>query len=304
MKKNLSKILSFCISLTLVLGSAIQSFAMEPEIFTSEVNEYEMYKSDIAKSDEELKEMGMSDDEINELRQLDFNEIFKERAKLSDEILKNMGYSTKQMNILRKYYLDNRAAYNIDNMYNESEDYPTLFSTMSLTASHAGGGTDKRIGVSFTWQWSSLPTYYGGRDILVATWTGTDSNGYPLNVAIDKGSSYHTGYDKNLKTGKIIQKSLGFTTINEYGAAESKFKLGYRIEDLISYYYKGTGKIYVKATGTKNIKEIAMAFGYVHTKVGIGASIDYKGGLSFSPSTTGVKVAGVSNRYNKTKKIS
>lgn len=304
MKKELLKILSLCMSAMLVLGGTVQAFAMEQSFFTSKVNEYEMYKNDMAKTDEELKEMGMTDDEINELRHFDFNEVFRERSSFSDDILKNMGYTSKQIEVLRSYYLNRTSNYDIDEMYNESDDFQTLFSTMSITTSHAGGGTDTKIGVSFTWKWSALPAYYGGRDILVATWTGTDTGGSPLNVAIDKSASYHTGYDKNIKTGKETKKSLGFSTINEYGAAESKFKLGYRIEDLISYYYKGSGKIYVKATGTKKIKEIAMAFGYVHTKIGIGASIDYKGGLSFSVSTTGQKVGSTSSRYDKTKKLS
>ncbi|MDO6353897.1 hypothetical protein Q3V94_02205 [Caloramator sp. CAR-1] len=222
----------------------------------------------ISKTNEELKNQGLNDEQIKELRNFDFNKIFSERAKLNNYELKKMGYTDEQIFKLKNLYGQTEDTKQVKDKIEIQDIYAAgIFADLTLTT-WLISGSDTSIKVGFSWRWSNLPAYYGGRDVIAVIWQGTNTFGQPINVSIDRTASYHKVQESNTNSqldGKVT--NLEFEVVDYYHSAKSEFQLGYRIEDMIGWYQNGWGAIKVNATGSHSIKEVAMKISYGHKYV-------------------------------------
>ena len=281
MKKMFSVFISMLI-LIFFTSSVAFAGSVNDGIKTIKVTEYDLYRQLISKTDEELKNQGLNDEQIKELRNFDFNKVFLERAKLSNHELKKMGYTDEQIFKLKSLYGQTKNNKQVESKIETQNIYAELynsgiFANLEITT-WLISGSDTSITVGFSWRWSNLPAYYGGRDAIAVIWQGTNTNGQPINVSIDTSSSYHKVQETNTNSalnGKVT--NLAFEVEDYYHSAKSEFQLGYRIEDMIGWYQNGWGAIKVNRTGTHFIKEVAMKISYGHTYILISP------GVSFSP---------------------
>jgi hypothetical protein len=271
----------FIFILTLIFFTSNCAFAKNTnnEIKMIRLTEYDLYKQMISKTDEELKKQGLNDEEIKELRNFDFNKVLLERAKLNNDELKKMGYTDEQIFKLKKLYGQIKDTRQAKDKISVQDIYAAgIFADLILTT-WLVSGSDTSITVGFSWRWSNLPVYYGGRDVIAVIWQGTNTNGQPINVSIDTSASYHKVQETNTTSPQLDGKvtNLSFEVEDYYHSAKSEFQLGYRIEDMIGWYQNGWGVIKVNRTGSHYIKEVAMKISYGHTYILVNP------GVSFSP---------------------
>lgn len=292
-------ILALCLLLNMLLGiviSPISIFAQTNDINTEMVvNEYEIYKSLMDKTDEELKSDGYSDKEIEELKSVDLSYELHERAQLDNEILKNMGYTEEQIAILKDVYMP--KTYSVLPSTLEYANVQGLFASFT-GRTYIIHACDKCITVGFGWEWSSLPVWYGGTDVVAIAWDSTSLSGSPLNTALDKGSStYHMLNSVNVQTGAVSTSKIGFEEVTPYKTAKSEFVLGFRIEDYIEWMKSGHGSIKFATTGTSSLKEINLRVAYGHTTIGFSPSLSFPGGVSISFGINTSEMYGKTARY-------
>lgn len=275
----MKKIITILMALTLLFSSIPATFAYSN---TTSTSEYDMYLQLQTQTDEELLKKGMTVEEIEYLRNFDFNDIFAERAKLDDRTLQSMGYNHSQIKALRDIYGENNLKTFMSFVLRQPEKSGAeklsmastrgIFANLSISTNHAGG-SDSYIKVTFDWEWSNLPAYFGGKDALGIVWKGTNFEGKPLNVALDESASYHKLYEEN-NVVSVPAVKHNWTVTDEYGGAKDEFYLGYRVEDMIGWYKSGDGVVKLERTGSNAIKEVSLKFAYGHTYVGISTGIN------------------------------
>jgi len=274
----MKKLLTLLMIMTLLISS-VPAFA-SPN--TTSTSEYDMYMQLQNQSDEELLKNGMTTEEIDHLRSFNFNDVFTERAQLDDKTLLSMGYDRSQIKALRDIYGESQLKSIMSFVLRQPEKSDVekismasargIFADLDINTTHSGGSSSY-IKVSFDWEWSNLPAYFGGKDALGIVWKGTNFDGQPLNVALDESSSYHKLYEENNMVN-VPSVKHDWNVTDEYGGATDEFYLGYRVEDMIGWYKSGDGVVKLVRTGSDSINEVSLKFAYGHTYVGVSTGIN------------------------------
>ncbi len=276
-----------------LLITAVQVFAEEPVVNHSTVSEYQSYKTLISKDDAQLKEMGMSNKEIAELRNFDFNDEFKKRAKLDNETLRKMGYDDSQITTLKSLYPSIEKTTKINSNITE----PTYsLEELSLRGIFADCNiyswdiqtSANTMKIGFKWEWSNAPVFTG-TDIFAVAWNGSNTNGQPLNVKIDRMSSGMRVERENLAGSNQLSDQYYYPKVRDYyHAAEYKFSMG-EYGALAPEWWapEGDGQVKLTKIGTQDIDNISIAFSYGHSYIGVNPAVTiYPVSLSFSFSST------------------
>ncbi|MGL6184391.1 MAG: hypothetical protein ACRC1T_03315 [Clostridium chrysemydis] len=286
MKNNLiPKLLSIIFIFTTILFPANIANAAQPSLVDGKVvqttttfSEYEAYQYYISLTDKELIQNGFTSDDISYLRNLDYKAELLKRSKLPKDKLKSLGYSDSQINKLKSY--------------NGSDNVQPYLTAQATIYSNIYSASPTQFKVSFRWDWTSCPVFIR-TDMIAVVWSGTNSSGLPMNVAINKSSSatYHNVTYYDTYTGKYTTESKTVTPKNEYAGASSSFSMGYNYGDgYMRWANYGSGMITVASTNGSPIDELLMRFEYGHTYIagspsfsisGSGASI----GISFNLTT-------------------
>ena len=157
---------------------------------------------------------------------------------------------------------------------------------------------------NYSFRWSSCPIFIQD-DLLAATWSATGSNGSPVNVAINKSSSFLTvKYKSTGGAPNMKDTTYKWNPIHEYRAAKIQFDMGYNMGSGMSYWtYYGSGKLVLDAVVSNTIYEVYLKFGYGHSVVTGTPSVSFSGsgpsiGMSFGWTTQNEETYSVRYRYD------
>ena len=229
-----------------------------------------------AKTNEELLEY-----EISEL------EYFKELKSQTNEELISKGMTPDQIKYIKNFDLikEIRGA------------------TLNLVLGSAIASKSKYT-FNYSFRWSSCPIFIQD-DLLAATWSATGSNGSPVNVAINKSSSFLTvKYKSTGGAPNMKDTTYKWNPIHEYRAAKIQFDMGYNMGSGMSYWtYYGSGKLVLDAVVSNTIYEVYLKFGYGHSVVTGTPSVSFSGsgpsiGMSFGWTTQNEETYSVRYRYD------
>lgn len=260
------KIVSIILILCLVIGGTVNVFA-DKSIMNKEyrLNEYEYINELKQQSDATLRGYGYTKQEIEEIRNIDYVQILKERSKLEANILRNMGYSDEQITLLKDF--------------KGSEEEINLLSS-NCTISVRGDNIYYKDGFSyfeykFSWRWSSMPAVQY-KDIIGIGW----SDGFLFHN--NDGYSYHIVDYKGITTGNANPIDVGIVNGEATGTAKSVFDF---IQGNVFWAESGRGRIQARKAGYIRECQSIIVYGHCIINLGIGVSFGIEGpclGVSFS----------------------
>ena len=266
------------------------------ELLEYEISELEYFKELKSQTNEELISKGMTPDQIKYIKNFDLISELQERAKLSNEQLKDMGYSDNDIKQLRVSL--SKKNINEDEIIKEIRG-----ATLNLVLGSAIASKSKYT-FNYSFRWSSCPIFIQD-DLLAATWSATGSNGSPVNVAINKSSSFLTvKYKSTGGAPNMKDTTYKWNPIHEYRAAKIQFDMGYNMGSGMSYWtYYGSGKLVLDAVVSNTIYEVYLKFGYGHSVVTGTPSVSFSGsgpsiGMSFGWTTQNEETYSVRYRYD------
>ena len=210
--------------------------------------------------------------------------------------LKDMGYSDNDIKQLRVSL--SKKNINEDEIIKEIRG-----ATLNLVLGSAIASKSKYT-FNYSFRWSSCPIFIQD-DLLAATWSATGSNGSPVNVAINKSSSFLTvKYKSTGGAPNMKDTTYKWNPIHEYRAAKIQFDMGYNMGSGMSYWtYYGSGKLVLDAVVSNTIYEVYLKFGYGHSVVTGTPSVSFSGsgpsiGMSFGWTTQNEETYSVRYRYD------
>ena len=281
----MKKIFSLIFSLLLVYVLSTPAFAAEPEIqlYSFTINEYDAYVAARAAVESELNVSTTSTQEANLIRSDAIENELLRRSKLSTEELYALGYDDEKISILRNY--NGERIENIAELRGIFADMTASFTKIYANTSY--------LCVRADWTWSNAPLMAGSAvfDRVVLRWTGTNSAGVPINLALESSDTmcsvkYH--YLSN-----SVYNFTRFATIDKispYDYVSAKIQMGVVDGRTGENYYAKSGslRVCVKSIGSDLINEAAFIFGYGHASVAISASLSLPPtfGIGFSSTTT------------------
>lgn len=295
--KKLGKYLSIVCTICLMISpiSSVNAKTNE-ELLEYEISELEYFKELKSQTNEELISKGMTPDQIKYIKNFDLISKLQERAKLSNEQLKDMGYSDNDIKQLRVSL--SKKNINEDEIIKEIRG-----ATLNLVLGSAIASKSKYT-FNYSFRWSSCPIFIQD-DLLAATWSATGSNGSPVNVAINKSSSFLTvKYKSTGGAPNMKDTTYKWNPIHEYRAAKIQFDMGYNMGSGMSYWtYYGSGKLVLDAVVSNTIYEVYLKFGYGHSVVTGTPSVSFSGsgpsiGMSFGWTTQNEETYSVRYRYD------
>jgi len=274
MKRLTILVTCICTALSLLSGNNIV-FANEAQSVI--IDEFEYYTMLKNSTNEELIAAGMSEEAINEIRNFDLVSAVRSRAALPTEVLMELGYSENEITQMKNLF--KRKAVTEEDVINEVRS-----SSLSLVVYPSYTSTNMII-YTFSFEWSSCPIVINS-DMLAATWAATGSTGSPVNIAINKSSSYLTvSYQTTGNAVDMPNNSYSWDPESEYSKAQVIFDMGHNYGGGDSYWAKrGNGRLYLDAVVSGTLYEVYLKMGYGHKTITIGSpSVSFSGtGMSVS----------------------
>lgn len=301
--KRFKQLICLTLSIIMVMGMSITSFAAETELNTEQydysvtVNEYDIYVETRNASPQALSISSVSDETAEIIKSNAIENWLTELSDLSADELSTMSYDINQISLIQSYSGE------------RIETNPALrglFADLTASFSKVSASTSS-LSVKVTWTWSNAPVLsgFGIEDMPAIRWQGTNSAGQPINLSLNtSGSSCSFDYySRYTGQSEVYQysKTATIKTDDPYGHAYAYVPMGANSGANPDYYAKkGTITIKVDRTGTNTIKEAAFVFGYGHPIITSSPSLSLPVSFGIGFSTGVEKMCEVAIRMSNT----
>lgn len=231
-------------------------------------NEYTQLQKLQAMKNFELIQLGFTSTQIQEIRNVNYPEVLKERANLPQAKLAAMGYSPNEIIQLKNYDGSSLQAYSLGATLSLTIDKGTL-SNGRYTYNSSSNRTYWQN--NYKWSWSSTPAMMF-TDTVGAGWAPTMSL-YSSSSTVNY-KNYQSGSSAGTVTSSFALKGTNTAKSGNFEVAD------YYAKGRYNWAYKGSGFVKVSASG--KIRDLQMDIAYGHATWAVTPFISIPLGIGFS----------------------